>query len=535
MDRPSAIYESEKQLKALADVLEGKEYKNTGATRGQSKWLKYIAELTERNQIFGPKIIETEIMPEQTFTFIENEGLRVFEDSTTLNGDNIIPGEIYDIKIDGVLYKVECRNLDGTVILGNVTIAGIPNYDDTGEPFVILFNFGRGTIFCVTTLGAGNHTISVSKTETIIKKIPKEYLPDDTGAQVQPDWNQDDDMADDYIKNRPFYDRKAPARLLNGMFKFTSDNNLYIAKPTFEYDFIIGETYTVKFNGMTYRCNAIKINDYWYALGNLSLINMGENTNEPFVIEKQSSGYSIKTNISKSNISVEVTGNVMIATKIPERYLPDNIGSGSSVQSDWNQTDATASDYIKNKPTINVIGAKGTGLYSEIFNYPSNHMNKNTASGEASHAEGKGTKASGNYSHAEGMEAKAEGEGSHSEGFKTTAKGDRSHAEGSFTSATKTGAHAEGLWTIASSVYQHVQGQYNIEDTTGTYAHIVGNGTKEALRSNAHTLDWNGNAWYAGTVEGTAMIVKSSTEGSSKRFKITVDDSGAITATEITA
>ena len=48
-------------------------------------------------------------------------------------------------------------------------------------------------------------------------------------------------------------------------------------------------------------------------------------------------------------------------------------------------------------------------------------------------------------------------------------------------------------------------------------------------------IDWSGNAWYAGTVEGTAMIVKSSTEGSSKRFKITVDDSGVITATEITA
>lgn len=531
MDRPSAIYESEKQLKALADVLEGKEYKNTGATRGESKWLKYIAELTERNQVFGPKMTEIEIMPNQTFAFVENEGVRVFEDSTTLNGDNIIPGEIYDIKIDDVLYKVECRNLDGTMILGNVTLAGIPDYDDTGEPFVIAFNFNHGTIFGITTLGAGNHTISISKTETIIKKIPKEYLPDDigSGSSVQPDWNQDDDMADDYIKNRPFYDRKASARLLNGMFKFTSDNNLYIAKPTFEYDFIIGETYTVKFDGRTYRCNAIKINDYWYALGNLSLINMGENTNEPFVIEKQSSGYSIKTNISKSNISVEVTGNAMIATKIPEKYLPDNI----SVQADWNQTDIYDKSYIKNKP--NVIGAKGTGLYGEVFNYPSNHLNKNTASGEASHAEGMATTASGNYSHAEGKETKAKGDQSHAEGNKTTAEGDQSHAEGSFTSATKTGAHAEGWQTIASSAFQHVQGQYNVKDTTGTYAHIVGNGKRDTSRSNAHTLDWNGNAWYAGTVEGTAMIVKSSTEGSSKRFKITVDDSGAITATEITA
>jgi hypothetical protein len=38
----------------------------------------------------------------------------------------------------------------------------------------------------------------------------------------------------------------------------------------------------------------------------------------------------------------------------------------------------------------------------------------------------------------------------------------------------------------------------------------------------------------AGTVEGKAMIVKSSTEGSTKRFKITVDDSGTISATEVT-
>ena len=535
MDRPSAIYESEKQLKALADVLEGKEYKNTGATRGESKWLKYIAELMEKNQLFGIKMIETEIMPEQTFTFIDDEGVRVFEGHVTLNGDNIVLGEIYDVKIDDVLYKVECRDLNGIQILGNATfiVTGNPNYGDTGEPFVIRLNFDAGDIFGITTLEAGDHTISINGLTRTIIKIPKTFLPDDIGAQVQADWNQNDQSANDYIKNRPFYEYKAPARLLNGMFKFTSNNNLYIAKPTFEYDFIIGETYTVKFDGSTYKCNAIKINDYWYALGNLSFINMGENTNEPFVIEKQSSGYSIKTNISKSNISVEVTGNAMIATKIPEKYLPDNIGSGSSVQPNWNQTDTTANDYIKNKP--NVIGAKGTGSYSEIFNYPSNHMNKNTASGEASHAEGIKTTASGKYSHAEGMETKAEGYQSHSEGFKTTAKGDHSHVEGSLTSAKRTGAHAEGWGTIASSAWQHVQGQCNIEDTAGTYAHIVGNGSSETKRSNAHTLDWSGNAWYAGTVEGTAMIVKSSTEGSSKRFKITVDDSGVITATEITA
>ena len=96
------------------------------------------------------------------------------------------------------------------------------------------------------------------------------------------------------------------------------------------------------------------------------------------------------------------------------------------------------------------------------------------------------------------------------------------------------GSHSEGYGTIAAGKYQHTQGAYNIEDANDKYLHIVGNGKTDTSRSNAHTLDWDGNAWYQGTVEGTAMIVKSSTEGSTKRFKLTVDDSGTITATEVT-
>ena len=60
-------------------------------------------------------------------------------------------------------------------------------------------------------------------------------------------------------------------------------------------------------------------------------------------------------------------------------------------------------------------------------------------------------------------------------------------------------SHAEGTATIAASANQHVQGRYNIEDDEDNFAHIVGNGNATA-RSNAHTLDWNGNAWYAGDV-----------------------------------
>ena len=142
-----------------------------------------------------------------------------------------------------------------------------------------------------------------------------------------------------------------------------------------------------------------------------------------------------------------------------------------------------------------------------------------SASGNYSHAEGSETTASGNYSHAEGNSTKASGESSHAEGSRTVASGVYSHAEGMDTEALGAGSHAEGWGTTASSLYshtegyftkasskaQHVQGQCNIEDTKNKYAHIVGNGTDVDNRSNAHTLDWNGNAWFAGQVEGTNL------------------------------
>ena len=49
--------------------------------------------------------------------------------------------------------------------------------------------------------------------------------------------------------------------------------------------------------------------------------------------------------------------------------------------------------------------------------------------------------------------------------------------------------------------------QNNSLNNINNYAHIVGNGTSDTARSNAHTLDWQGNAWFAGDVYigGTSM------------------------------
>ena len=131
-----------------------------------------------------------------------------------------------------------------------------------------------------------------------------------------------------------------------------------------------------------------------------------------------------------------------------------------------------------------------------------------TATSFASHAEGDQTTSSGNYSHAEGCQTTASGTHSHAEGVGVEASGTASHAEGSGVEASGKYSHAEGYVTIAAGRSQHTQGEYNIVDPEydvndnakrGKYAHIVGNGT-QSKRSNAHTLDWSGNAWFQGDV-----------------------------------
>ena len=126
-----------------------------------------------------------------------------------------------------------------------------------------------------------------------------------------------------------------------------------------------------------------------------------------------------------------------------------------------------------------------------------------TASGESSHAEGDNTTASGLYSHAEGSDTTASGQSSHAEGGSAQAIGLYSHAEGKSTTALRVSSHAEGNSTVALGDNQHVQGKYNVIDQSSKYAHIVGGGTSDSKRKNIHTLDWHGNAEYAGDVAAT--------------------------------
>ena len=135
-----------------------------------------------------------------------------------------------------------------------------------------------------------------------------------------------------------------------------------------------------------------------------------------------------------------------------------------------------------------------TNHYSAVFGYG------NVNTGRYSFVEGRQNENTGQYAHVEGRYNKNTGIYAHVEGCGNEASASSAHAEGSGSQAKGDQSHAEGQYTIAASTNQHVQGRYNVEDGSQTYAHIVGNGTSNEVRSNAHTLDWNGNAWFQGNV-----------------------------------
>lgn len=161
-----------------------------------------------------------------------------------------------------------------------------------------------------------------------------------------------------------------------------------------------------------------------------------------------------------------------------------------------------------------------------------------TASGSQAHAEGTGTTASASHSHAECGHTVASGSYSHAEGNGSTASGEQSHAEGNATTASGTNAHTEGSGTIANSRSQHVFGEYNVADANssvgskGSYIEIVGNGTGSSARSNARTLDWDGNEKLAGglTLEGPlsrGRLANSTVGNGSMAFGYRVTASGS--------
>lgn len=117
-------------------------------------------------------------------------------------------------------------------------------------------------------------------------------------------------------------------------------------------------------------------------------------------------------------------------------------------------------------------------------------------------------------------------------GNNTTASGANSLAQGKNTVAYGGASHAEGDGTVAYGYAQHAEGTFNIPDGADAYVHIAGNGLDENSKSNAYTLDWDGNGWFAGDVYVGSTGGVNKDAGSKKLQTEAIADAGGYFTTD---
>lgn len=154
--------------------------------------------------------------------------------------------------------------------------------------------------------------------------------------QKQPDWNQNDDTQPDYVKNRPFYTGDPVETVLveESTIEFFESNGAYAAEFPSTFDATVGETYKVFWDGIAYECICVTVNgDIPPLIGNLSVIELGSDTGEPFVMGViNGQGMFIYTRDTSDSHTISISGFVREVVKLDEKYLPENIATKSDVE-----------------------------------------------------------------------------------------------------------------------------------------------------------------------------------------------------------
>ena len=166
------------------------------------------------------------------------------------------------------------------------------------------------------------------------------------GGGVQPDWNQNDETAADYIKNRPFYSETTETVLVEEItVPFTSPGSgIYYATIQSAFKPTAGETYKVSWDGAVYECVGETISGYT-VIGNPSVIGVGVDTGEPFVISPlvDNSGIEIDTKDASASHTISISGSIAEIIQIPDKYISntfrDVVIAGNPLH--WSENDWT--------------------------------------------------------------------------------------------------------------------------------------------------------------------------------------------------
>lgn len=205
-------------------------------------------------------------------------------------------------------------------------------------------------------------TIKVSEIDENGKPTAWEAV--DFPKQMQPDWNQSDSTAADYVKNRTHYEQEVSVDISGteyGPFQVGSNQDPtthhFLCDHNLELPFELGQIWNIIFTSMGY---ATDYNVYKYGdnpdvevmldeSGQLYIGTPNASEYHPFYITQNRAvlnyhwvrGYDIRY-IKFVCVSGSIHQKELV--KLDEKFIPE------SIVADWNESDETKLSYIKNRP-----------------------------------------------------------------------------------------------------------------------------------------------------------------------------------------
>ena len=340
-----------------------------------------------------------------------------------------------------------------------------------------------------------------------------------TGARH--DWNENDPTKPGYIENRPFYTGNPVETVFveESTVSFTDNNHgLYIAQIQSNFAPTVGETYKVSWDGTVYECTCVGFNGTTI-IGNLSIMGAGSDTGEPFLINiVNGAGIAIATTDTSASHTFSISGFIAEVVKIDEKYLPES----AFTNAEWSKISNKIVDYKKQSLSLSVSGESisiGTG---------STHS-KNIINDKLKFEDGMVYEINGSIIF---YDSKNQVYTLDVNGYYICSNGEinfgtfydkyyREDVEISLNSSSSDDNEYHYGRLDAFAVFSPHSEAYTF-DINITVTEEVKQLPDICIGENIQRV-------------GDDVIIPSSTEGSTKKFKITVDDSGAITATEIGA
>ena len=256
------------------------------------------------------------ILPETTLNFNKagSSGMQKIDRRIDL-----IENETYIVTWDNTEYLCVSHSYSGEAIGNNAGIAE-GTASEGFNPDAPFFIWSSGLTMSYET---GEHTFKIEKPVKEIHKIDKKFLPDDVG--VTPDWNQNDETAPDYIKNRTHYENRE--KLIHIPETVGTVENGAI---DFDYSLLpweLGHKLFIVFDGIEYETickeNSDACDEYGFSVNNSSYVSFWDHGG----ILAVGSSY-LKNGDTHTYEIYEYTGTIK---QLDEKFIPDNLKAGRIV------------------------------------------------------------------------------------------------------------------------------------------------------------------------------------------------------------